>query len=200
MAQLFTPGAQFPSRKHLYAARNQLHRTTGYKLVVQNCNKEQVIFVCNQANALPPKLKCPVKVRANCGKHTSVWTISPHAKFDHLCNVEDHPLPTKSTKAIAEHLSSRIQHELHSLPTAPGLITSFKTDEGTHPSLKTVYRGIQLGKDSVFGSELESLCKLECYLERLVESNPGSQMVFNLDAEGRFLRALYVAPYAANFL
>ena len=151
MAQLFTPGAQFPSRKHLYAARNQLHRTTGYKLVVQNCNKEQVIFVCNQANALPPKLKCPVKVRANCGKHTSVWTISPHAKFDHLCNVEDHPLPTKSTKAIAEHLSSRIQHELHSLPTAPGLITSFKTDEGTHPSLKTVYvQGYTIGERFCF--------------------------------------------------
>ena len=144
-------------------------------------------------------LKCPVNVRANCGKHTSMWTISPHAKFDHLCNVEDHPLPTKSTKAIAEHLSSRIQHELHSLPSAPGLITLFKTDEGTHLSLKTVYRGIQLGKDSVFGTELESLCKLECYLERLVEGNPGSQMLFNLDAEGRFLRALYVALYAANF-
>ena len=107
-----------------------------------------------------------------------------HAKFDHLCNAEDHPLPTKSTKAIAEHLSSRIQHELHTLPTAPGLIISFKTDVGTHPSLKTVYRGTQLGKGSVFGTEVESLCKLQCYLERLVQANPGSQKLFNLDAEG----------------
>ena len=53
MAQLFDPGAQFPSRKHLYAARNDFHC-----LVVLNWNNEHVILLCHQTNAKPNWYPC----------------------------------------------------------------------------------------------------------------------------------------------
>ena len=94
MAQLnatssFTAGAQFGSRKALYGARDEYHRKSGYKLVVKNCNKEQVIFECHQHNAVEPKIKCPLQVRANSGKRSEYWMISPHAELSHLCNIEN---------------------------------------------------------------------------------------------------------------
>ena len=146
----FVPGAQFPTRKALYGARDLYHRTTGYKIVVQNCNKEQVIFVCHQHNVNPPKVRCPLRVRANSGKRSEVWTISPHSDFTHMCNVEDHPLPSKKAPAIAQDLAPRIATEFANLPTGPALVKSFNSTEGTQPSLSTVYRGIQQGKDAVF--------------------------------------------------
>ena len=136
----FTPGAQFSSRKALYAARDEYHRKTGYKMVVKNCNKEQVIFVCHQHNAIAPKVKCPLQVRANSGKKSDVWTISPKSEIFHLCNVEDHPLPSKSAKGVAEYLTPRISSEYATLPTAPARIETLKSTEGSKPSLKTVYR------------------------------------------------------------
>ena len=131
----FVPGAQFPTRKALYGARDLYHRTTGYKIVVQNCNKVQVIFVCHQHNVNPPKVRCPLRVRANSGKRSEVWTISPHSDFTHMCNVEDHPLPSKKAPAIAQDLASRIATEFANLPTGPALVKSFKSTEGTKPSL-----------------------------------------------------------------
>ena len=124
MAQLvnipaFSPGSQFPSRKALYSARDAYHVKTGYKLVVQNCNKEQVIFVCHQHNAGTPRIKCPLKVRANCGKRSEVWTISPNSELVHMCSIEDHPLPLKKAALIADSLGPRIATEFANLPTAP---------------------------------------------------------------------------------
>ena len=196
----FVPGAQFPTRKALYGARDLYHRTTGYKIVVQNCNKEQVIFVCHQHNVNPPKVRCPLRVRANSGKRSEVWTISPHSDFTHMCNVEDHPLPSKKAPAIAQDLAPRIATEFANLPTGPALVKSFKSTEGTKPSLSTVYRGIQQGKDAVFGTEDESFTMLESYLKQLVLANAGSRAIFHTDVHRRFKRCAFVAPYAANFL
>ena len=205
MAQLvnipaFSPGSQFPSRKALYSARDAYHVKTGYKLVVQNCNKEQVIFVCHQHNAGTPRIKCPLKVRANCGKRSEVWTISPNSALVHMCSIEDHPLPSKKAASIADRLGPRIATEFANLPTAPALVQSYKSTEGKKPSLSTVYRGIQQGRDSVFGTEQDSFSKLDCYLKELVKANPGARSVFEVDEEGRFKRCMFVAPYAANFL
>ena len=109
-------------------------------------------------------------------------------------------MPTKSRKQIAEGLQDRIKNEHEKLPTGPALISTLKASEGVQPSLKTVHRAIELGKDMVFGTEEDSFRKLECYLERLHQANPGSRMLFERDGLGRFLRCLFVAPYAANLL
>ena len=205
MAQLnatssFTAGAQFASRKALYGARDEYHRKSGYKLVVKNCNKEQVIFVCHQHNAVAPQIKCPLQIRANSGKRSEHWTISPHTELSHLCNVEDHPLPSKSARGVAEHLIPRISSEFATMPTAPALVETLKSTEGTKPSFKTVYRGMQLGKDAVFGTEQQSFSLLRPYLDQLVLANPGSRSVFEVDAHNRFKRCIFVALYTARFL
>ena len=59
----FEPEAVFPSRKHLYMERDEYHMLHGYKLVVPNSNKEQVIFSCWQAQQKLPKgiAKCAAK-------------------------------------------------------------------------------------------------------------------------------------------
>ena len=123
MAQLFDPGAQFPSRKHLYAARNDFHC-----LVVLNWNNEHVILLCHQANA-----------KLNWGKHTSIWTVSARIR-----------LTTRFDSIV------------------------FGEPRGTQP---TVYRE-PIEESYDFGTELESFCKLECYLERLVQAIPGCQPLF----------------------
>ena len=83
MAQLvtlpkFQPGAVFASRNELYKARDEYHMLQGYKLVVPNSNKEQVIFACwqSQQNLPHGTVKCPVKIRANYQKLRWTWTIS----------------------------------------------------------------------------------------------------------------------------
>ena len=129
-------------------------------MVVKNCNKEQVIFVCHQHNAIAPKVKCPLQVRANSGKKSDVWAISPKSEIFHLCYVEDHPLPSKSAKGVAEYLTPRISSEYATLPTASALIETLKSTEGCKASLKTVYRGMQLDRDLVFGTEEESFSLL----------------------------------------
>ena len=83
---------------------------------------------------------------------------------------------------------------------SPALVQSYKSTEGKKPSLSTVYRGIQQGRDSVFGTEQDSFSKLDSYLKELVKANPGARSVFEVDEEGRFKRCMFVAPYAANFL
>ena len=77
MAQLspttaFIAGAQFAWRNALYAARNEYHKKSGYKLAVKNSNKEQVISVCHQHKAVEPKKKCPLQIRANSGKRSEL--------------------------------------------------------------------------------------------------------------------------------
>ena len=64
-----------------YGARDVYHRSSGYKIAVNNCNREQVIYVCHQHNAEAPKVKCPSQVRANKGKKSGVWTFSPLASL-----------------------------------------------------------------------------------------------------------------------
>ena len=80
--------AQFASRKALYAVRDEYHKKSGYKLAVKNSNKEQVfsVYVCHQHKAVEPKKKCPLQIRANSGKRSEYWTISPYAEHSHLCN------------------------------------------------------------------------------------------------------------------
>ena len=48
----FEPEAVFPSRKHLYMERDEYHMLHGYKLVVPNSNKEQVISTHSFGNHL----------------------------------------------------------------------------------------------------------------------------------------------------
>ena len=121
-----------------------------------------------------------------------------HAELSHLCNVEDHPLPSKSARGVAEHLIPRISSEFASMATAPALVETLKSTEGTKPWLKTVYRGMQLGKDAVFGSEQQSFTLLRPYLDQLVLANPGSRSVFEVDAHNRLKRCIFIAPYAAK--
>ena len=120
-----------------------------------------------------------------------------HTELSHLCNVEDHPLPSKSGRGVAEHLIPRISSE-SSMATAPALVETLKSTEGTKPWLKTVYRGMQLGKDAVFGSEQQSFSLLRPYLDQLVLANPGSRSVFEVDAHNRLKRCIFIAPYAAK--
>ena len=156
--------------------------------------------MCPQHNAGTPRIKCPLKVRANCGKRSEVWTISPNSELVHMCSIEDHLRPSKKAASIADSLGQRIATEFANLPTAPALVQSYKSTEGKKPSLSTVYRGIQQGRDSVFGTEQDSFSKLDSYLKELVKANSGARSVFEVDEEGRFKRCMFVAPYAANFL
>jgi hypothetical protein len=65
-----------------------------------------------------------------------------HAEISHLCNVEDHPLPSKSGRGVAEHLIPRISSEFASMAAAPALVETLKSTEGTKPWLKTVYSSV----------------------------------------------------------
>ena len=158
MAQLFTPGAQFPSRKHLYAARNDFHCTTGFKLklVVLNWNNEHVMLLCHQANAKP-----------NWGRHTSIWTVSARIRSTSRFAIKIYSTNCgfcfqNPARARQSPKGSRLDSIVFGVP------------QGTQP---TVYRE-PIEESYDFGTELESFCKLECYLERLVQAIPGCQLLF----------------------
>lgn len=196
----FEASAVFHSKQDLYSARDRLHQNTGYKLVTANTNQQQVIFNCHQRNAVAPKVKCTVQVRANFSSKKNVWKISPRTTMWHLCLVEDHPNPMMSKQAVALSLQSRIITENETLPTASAFVSQIKRDQGQTLSVSTAYRGMKHARDLAFGTEEESFRKLDSYLAKLVDTNPGSKKYFDTDGDGKFVRAGFIAPYAATFL
>ena len=95
--------------------------------------------------------------------------------YTFLIYSKDHPLPSKKAPAIVQNLAPHIATEFANLPTGLALVKSFKSTEGTKPSLSTVYQleGIPQGKDAMLGTEEESFTMVS-YLQQLVLANAGS--------------------------
>lgn len=200
MAQLsivppFTAGSVFFSRSDVLSARDALHASTGYKLVSSDTNAKRMIFECQQR-----KGGCPVKVRVNFSDKKGFWKISNKAILNHTCSPENHSLPNMKTAQLGKALVARVRTEYEKLPSGPDLVSMMKAEHGRTISMKTAYRGLQCARNLVFGSEEYGFSVLESYLEELVTVNPGSSKYFEKDQAGRFVRAGYVAPYAAQFL
>ena len=167
-------GVLYQSKEEVFKARDELHERTGYKLVVKESNKAQIILACSlrTSASVEPTLICPMQLRVNYLKTTGMWKVSPNADFDHVCCLENLPPPTKKVIAIAKDLIPIFSTEPEKKPSGPALAKGIKAREGKIISVTSAFRALEQSKQMCYGTEEEGYQKLHSYLEQLTAANP----------------------------
>jgi len=179
MAESLVIGREFPSKKALQQACNQVAIHHHFELVPVRSNKQYYTIKCKADN-------CPWRLYAARVEKSDLWQIRTF-QSDHTCHGLN---KTKNKQANADYIADHILEKTHeNLEYRPiDIVSDIKRELGIEITYLAALRAKEIAMRVINGTHEAGYRDLPDYCAKIVNANPGSVAIVSSTHESRFER------------